>query len=572
MKKWEILNESLPESISESIQIILQNRGLVTPEAIESFLHPKLEELTVGNVGIDQAELLSAIKRITAAIEHKEKIIVYGDYDVDGITGAAIMWESLHNLGAEAMPYLPHRVDEGYGLSRKGITNLLKTHPDTKVIITVDNGIVATDAVAYANELGIDVIITDHHVAAGDDSSSKPEAYAIVHTTKLCGAGVAYLMSKELKKALMPEIDEGIAKEGTRENKPHSFAEDDHLELAALGTIADLVPLTGANRTIVLYGLKKLQQTKRKGLLALFLDAGIDPATIGVYHVGHQIGPRLNATGRMESAMDSLRLVCTKDAFRAKELASLLGKVNRERQEVMAQATEHASLSVKKREILKKLLVVHDASYPEGVIGLVAGRLVEEYYRPAIVIAKGEKTSKGSVRSVNGFNIIEFLRQSSEYFVNVGGHPMAAGFTIETDKVEALQEVLENMAHDLVGDEMLIRTLKADMVLPLAMITSDFYLELKKLGPFGMANPDPTFISKRVEVKDKRQLGKEGKHLRLLLQQDYGPIVESIAFGMGEWYEKITKGDLIDIAYTIDENTWQGNTKLQLKVKDLKKT
>lgn len=579
-KNWEIQiskEHSVPQgrftkgieelSIETLIALILENRGIKTEEEKQEFLHPKLEDVTIESVGIDVTQVEKTIQRITQAINNQEQIIAYGDYDVDGITGAAILWETLHSIGARVMPYIPHRVEEGYGLSVKGITNVKELYPDTKLIITVDNGIVANEAVAFANSQHIEVIITDHHVSAGEGkphpgtslsekSSEYPAALAIVHTTKLCGAGVAYLLTKEI-----------IA----NNNQKPVLKEDTHLELAALGTIADLVPLTGANRTIVKFGLKKLQQTQRIGLQALFQEAEIDSTSLGVYQVGHQIGPRLNATGRMESAMDSLRLLCTKDSARAHQLAQLLGKTNKERQQVMFQATEHASLTVKERKALKKLLIVSHDTYPEGVIGLVAGRLVEEYYRPAIVIARGEKLSKGSVRSVNGFNIIEFLRSASEYFVNVGGHPMAAGFSVETEKIEKLQEVLEEMAEELLNDTTLTRVLRIDAVIPFSLITQELFHAINQLAPFGMGNPDPTFVSEKVEIKDMRLLGKEGKHMRLILQQDFGPILEAVAFGMGERFNEFTKGDLIDVAYTIDENTWQGQTKLQLKIKDIKK-
>jgi single-stranded-DNA-specific exonuclease len=572
MKNWKVLNSSKfkvqNEKFDELIHILLHNRGLETEYEIGEFLYPRLEYVTPDSVGLDKKQLQKTLQRISQTIKDKEKVIVYGDYDVDGITGTAILWETLHEMGADVMPYIPHRVDEGYGLSKKGISNVTLQMPNVKLIITVDNGIVANEAVDFANKQGIDVIITDHHVSAGEgkphpspreegesrNASGLPDAYSIVHTTNLCGAGVAWLLSKALK-------GEDVSLAG----------EDTLLELATLGTIADLVPLTGANRAIVREGLKYLSRTKRKGLLALFEESGSDPTTIGVYQVGHVIGPRLNATGRMESAMDSLRLLCTKDTNRAYQLAAMLGKTNRERQQVMFQATEHASLAVKGRETLKKLLVVSHDSYPEGVIGLVAGRLVEEYYRPSIVISRGEKVSKGSVRSIQGFNIIEFLRSASDYFVNVGGHPMAAGFTIQTEKLEAFQTALEELAEGLLQDETLVRSLRIDMELPLTHVNRQLYLALQQLAPFGMGNPEPTFLSKRVEIKDIRLLGADGKHMKLLLQQDFGPILEAVAFGMGELYSSFTKGDLIDIVYTIDENTWKGNTKLQLKVKDLKK-
>ncbi len=559
MKKWEIVrevtNQKLQVKSQDIIEILLENRGLKTKEQIEEFLHPKLESITLEAVNIEKKQVEKALGRIKKAIKNKEKVIIYGDYDVDGITASAILWETLHMLGAQVLPYIPHRVEEGYGLSIKGIENILNQKSDdsrlqladVKLIITVDNGIVAQDAVTFANSRGIDVIITDHHTL----SPTLPDAYAIVHTTKLCGAGIAYLLAQELK----------IKNEKLK-------IEDNILELAALGTVADLVPLTEANRSIVKFGLEKLSHTKRLGLQELFKEAGCKTGNLGVYEVGHIIAPRLNATGRMASAMDSLRLLCTKDRQKAESLAALLGTTNRERQNVMIEAARHASLSIHEKKELKKLLIVSHGSYPEGVIGLVAGRLVEEFYRPAIVISKGGKYSKGSVRSISGFNIIEFLRQSSEFFVNIGGHPMAAGFTIETEKIEKMQETLEKFAHDFLHDGMFSRLLKIDCEIPLVMITQSLYKALQTLSPFGMGNPEPVFVTRNVSIEDMRVLGKEGKHLKLTVRDENAEF-HAIAFGFGEDANKYHIGDTIDVAYTILENTWNGRSTLELKVKDI---
>lgn len=558
-KKWEIKYTTKKKTnltIDELQDILLINRGITSPSDKKRFLHPKLEDVTIEDVGIDKAQLEKACERIKIAKEQDEQVIVFGDYDVDGITGAAILWETLDEIGVRVMPYIPHRVDEGYGLSVKGIENLLQLYPKTSLIITVDNGIVAQDAVAQANRLKIDTIITDHHVA-DKKNHELPDALAIVHTTKLCGAGVAWLMSRELRK-YFKVFDEQ--------------QEDIHLELATLGTIADLVPLTGANRAIAYHGLHKLCSTSRFGLLALYTQAAITPESISVYHVGHMIGPRLNASGRLESAMDSLRLLCTKDRNRAYELAEKLGTINLERQKVMADATLHASNQVRQQEHLEKMLIIDDASYPEGVIGLVAGRLVEEYYRPAIVISRGDKLSKGSVRSIKGFNIIEFLRSSSELFVNVGGHPMAAGFTVETTRIEELKSSLITLAQTQITDDILQRSIMVDCEISLNNISPEFYESLQKLAPFGMGNQEPTFMSSHILVREKRVIGKEGKHMRLILQQDDdGKIFEAIAFGMAERAGEFDIEDYLNIIYTVDENTWGGQTKLQLKIKDLKK-
>jgi single-stranded-DNA-specific exonuclease len=575
MKKWEVLtgikNQEL--RITDIVSILLENRNLKSKKEIEEFLQPSLASVTTKSVSIDQKQLQNALARIEKAVKDQEQIVVFGDYDVDGITGSAILWETLYALDAKVTPYIPDRKTEGYGLSVSGIKNLELRIEDTKLIITVDNGIVANEAVSFANEKGIDVIITDHHTIGG----KLPDAYAIVHTTKLCGAGIAYLLSKKINKNVhlaktgVQDKNKSLIKSGM--TKDSNKNEDSHLELAALGTVADLVPLTGANRAIVFEGLKKLHVTKRPGLLALFQQARIGQKEIGVYEIGYIIGPRLNASGRIDSAMDSLRLLCTKSLPRAEELAVKLELINRERQQLLKEATEHAIMQVKSQKSkVKSLLIVGHESYEEGVIGLVAGKLVEAFYRPAIVLSLGENVSKASVRSISGFNIIEFLRLHTDHFVNVGGHPMAAGFTIETTKIEALQKVLEEKADDLLTEEILQRTLRIDCELPFGLLTENLYKSMQQLAPFGVSNPEPVFVSRNVTVESFRVIGKEGNHLKLKLNQESASRnqgFDAIAFGMGELGARLQPGDKIDIAYVLDKNTWNGETKLQLKVKDI---
>jgi single-stranded-DNA-specific exonuclease len=578
-KRWETV-DNFQFSISnfqleKLIALLLKNRGIKTAKERETFLHPKLADVTTDSVGIDKKGLQKALKRIQKAITNEEQIVVFGDYDVDGITGSAILWETLHAIGAKCMPYIPSRMDEGYGLSVKALDTAAFQKLNPALIITVDNGIVANKAVEIANERNIDVIITDHHTLG----ETLPKAHAIVHTTQLCGAGVAYLLSKEINKmsfrAKRSEVEESHTTDVSNKSEvgdPSAslgMTNDIHLELAALGTVADLVPLTGANRTIVLEGIKKLQTTTRVGLTALFTQAGIKQDALGVYDIGYLIGPRLNAAGRLESAMDSLRLLCTQDSKRAYVLASQLEVTNRERQQLLKEAAEHAIASVNAREVvIGNILIVGHETYPEGVIGLVAGKLVEAFYRPAIVLTIGETHSKASARSVSGFNIIEFLRSHPEFFVNVGGHPMAAGFTIETANLALLTEKLEQKALELLDEETLTRRLKIDCALPFSVLNQELYEAIQQLAPFGMGNPEPTFATKGVIVESTRVLGKDAKHLRLNLQQD-DTRFEAIAFGMGELSAQIKAGDKIDVAYTVDENTWNGNTKLQLKVRDI---
>lgn len=558
MKKWDIKNQlklkSDTISSDELIQILLENRKITTTEEKAAFLNPSLDTLTPEIVGIDTNNLKKAIQRIEQAIQKKEQIIVFGDYDVDGITSSAILWETFRDLGAVVMPYIPHRMEEGYGLSIKGIANVQSQIPNVKLLITVDNGITAHEAIAFAREQGIDVIITDHHTV-GD---IVPDAFTIVHTTKLCGAGVSFVLSQEIYSYF---------------NKKNARLED-HLSFAALGTVADLVPLTDGNRAIVTHGLKTLCRTNRPGLRALFQEAACEPSTLGVYHIGHVIAPRLNAAGRLESAMDSLRLLCTTDEKRAWDLAMKLGITNKERQMIMQEGTKHASLKIKEQKKEKnRILFIGDAEYAQGVIGLIAGRLVEEFYRPAIVLWIGETHAKASVRSVSGVNIIEFLRTFTDDFVNIGGHPMAAGFTVEVSKIDLLEKKLYELAEKTITDDVLVRTVKVDCELPSEMISLKTYEALQSLAPFGMGNPEPTFVTRGLLIDDVKSLGKEGKHLRLMFraksEEQRANLIEAVGFGMGERRDELKIGQKVDVVYTIDENVWNGNTKLQIKVKDL---
>lgn len=531
MKKWQILKEFK----EDLVDILLENRGVETKKEKEVFLHPPdPSTLTPKDVGIDKASLTKAIKRIRKAIEGKESVVVYADYDADGITAGAVMWETLHSLGAHVMPYIPHRVEEGYGLSIKGI-DAVRQEYDPSLIITVDHGITAREKVKYAREQGIDVIVTDHHV-----KPKKLPRCTIVHTTQLSGAGVSWFLAKELG---------------------HSS-----LELAAIGTIADMVPLVGANRAIAKYGLAAINTTKRVGLEALMVDAGLTKGALDVYAVSHMLAPRLNAMGRLEHAMDALRLLCTKQKDKAMLLALKLGMTNRDRQKLTEETLIHALKGLtlpKQGETLRKLVFVVHSSYNPGVIGLVAGKLVEEYYRPAIVVSQGEVYSKASARSVNGFNIVEAIRSCADLLVDVGGHPMAAGFTVETKNLAKLQERLEELAEKELNEDTLTRTLKIDMEIPLDVVNPALYKEIQQLQPFGFGNPEPVFATRGVTVESARLVGEGGKHLKLRLP------LEAIAFNMGSFYGKLQNNETVDLAYTISLDTWNGNSRLQLKIKDI---
>jgi single-stranded-DNA-specific exonuclease len=494
------------------------------------------------------------------------------------------------------MPYIPSRFEEGYGLSEIGIENLLQKDK-VDLIITVDNGIVANTAVEFAKKKGIDVIITDHHVP----SKNLPKALAIVHTTLLCGTSVAYLLSQEILKTVgrrmhvdrdarrgivksskVPRSLSGNSKSEPEENHTKtkavfnslsndssSFSKDDYLELVALATIADLVPLTGANRILVYFGLQALRETKRVGLLALINKTGIIKEEIGTYEIGHMLAPRLNAMGRLASAMDSLRLICTSDKKKAENFAELLNQTNLERQKFTQEALSHAKNKLQK-EGLKSLIFIADESYQQGIVGLVAGRMVEEFYLPSIILSKGEKYSKASARSIKGFNMVEFLRSASDLLVDIGGHPMAAGFTVETAKIELLEKRLYESAQKLLTKENLERILRIDCELESQLINSETYSLIQQLSPFGMANPEPTFVTKDLTVQDIRIVGKDGKHLKLRFRAgNSGVFINGIAFGIGE-DSKLKIGNKVDVVYTLSENSWGNRQSIELKIKDIK--
>lgn len=546
MKKWLILDNSRRKNGDDIVRTILKNRGLKTPKEMDDFLNPSLSQLTLENVHLQKKEIEKAYTRIKKAIADHEPIIVYTDYDVDGVASGTIVWEALHDLGANVMPYVPHRIEEGYGLSQKGIDTVNKENK-TKLIITVDHGVTAGDKIGYAKKLGIDVIIIDHHTLP----VKLPDAVALIHTTGLCATGIAWFFARFVN----------AGKSKTKE-----------LDLVALATIADMIPLTGVNRILVKFGLEELNRTKRPGLKALIKTSGLKSGNLGIYEVGHMLAPRINASGRLTHALDSLRLLCTRDEARADLLAQNLSTTNRERQIMLEETLIHAKKISNLRSQNSKLIFIAEESYNQGVIGLVAGRLTEEFYRPSIVISKAAKYSKASARSVPGFNIVDAIRSCSELLVDVGGHPMAAGFTVETAKISLLAEKLAEFVDRELTPDRLERVLKIDREIDLADVDLNLLRSLKVLAPFGVGNPEPTFASRHVKVVKIALVGKDKKHLKLTLQPDpkYNVYIGAIGFGLGELYDKLSFDKLIDIAYTISENDWGNHHELQLKLKDVK--
>jgi single-stranded-DNA-specific exonuclease len=535
--RWKILNKSKTKDV---LKILLENRGLKSDSQKREFLRPlKPEKLTAQKVGISSAELKKAITRIKKAAKKKEKVVVYGDYDTDGVCATAIVWEALHRLGLKAMPFIPMR-EQGYGMKVEKLEELAKE--GVKLVITVDQGIVALSQAKKAHELGLDLIITDHHVLG----QKKPKALAIIHTTKLSGAGVAWVLAQKL---------------GGKDN----------LDLAAIATVTDIVPLLGPSRSLVKFGLMAVAKTKRIGLKSLFQAAGLSSEKLDTYEIGYIIGPRLNAAGRMEDPLDSLRLICTSDQKRAQELAQKLDQRNRERQLLTQQTFLHARDSWLKTDGRSQLIFVAHETYAEGIVGLVASKLAEEFCRPAVVVAQQKDWSKASARSVNGFNMVEAVRACAELLDSHGGHAKAAGFTIATSKIEAVRVKLLALAENQLAPKPLIKQIIADCELPWEKISEDLYQQLQTLSPFGEANPPPVFVSRQVKVLEARLVGANSQHLKLKLASPNSSLVwEAIGFSLGNFYPQLSPDKLIDIVYSLTLDFWNGEKKLLLKLKDLK--
>lgn len=550
--RWKIQNHinktSSKDRLNQIQKILLKNRGITKKEDVKNFLHPKNPlDISPKEVGINLTHLKKSLQRIKQAIKGNQQIIIFGDYDADGITATAILWETLHKLGAKVLPFIPHREKHGYGLSRVAIDDLLISH-QPKLIITVDNGIVAHDAAKYIKKLNIDLIITDHHVV----SDTLPIALAIIQTTKLAGAGVAWIFAKEIIDFLSDE------------NQISSF---DTLDLTTIGTIADQVTLTDFNRSIVKEGLNSLSQTKRVGLLELFSQADFDPSQINSYHINFIIAPRINAMGRLAHGLDSLRLLCTTNLKRAKQLSKSLNTTNQNRKDLTFELLNMAKTMVEKPK--DKLIIIHHKDFHEGVIGLVAGKLAETHHRPSIVIGVGKDISKASARSVRGVNIIELIRKAEHHLINAGGHPMAAGFSIDTTNIDDFKKELINLANLSIKDELLIPEISIECELDQKDISWKLFELIQKLEPFGMGNRKPIFATRGIKVIEKYQIGKEKNHLKLILPSKVKnqTKIDALWFGHGEDKSKIL--DNMDLAFTIDKNIWNNVTSLQLMIKDI---
>jgi single-stranded-DNA-specific exonuclease len=571
-KRWRIAPR-IPPDISAQLRDyhpvmaqVLYNRGQDTLEKARIFLE--------GNDGalhnpFHMHGMPQAVARVRSAIRNREKIAVYGDFDADGVTSTALLTQALEALGGVVSPYIPNRVDEGYGLNQDALRWL--HDQGVSLVITVDCGIRAVDEVAFANQIGLDMIVTDHH-SIGDQL---PAAYAVIDPKidarlrleegrtngypedMLAGVGVAYKLADALFRA---EEQQGHHKV--------NFKLEDLLDLVALGTVADLAPLDRPeNRELVRRGLEVLNRAQRPGIFELAQVARVEPGKINTTSIGYMLGPRINAAGRLADAMVAYRLL-TADMPEAGQIAQQLQELNTQRQSLTMEAVEIARERVMSEagDEVPLVFAAHE-EFLSGIVGLVAGRLCEEFYIPAVVVEKGEEESRGSCRSIPEFNITHALDQCADLLVRHGGHAQAAGFTVRNENLALLREKLMALASEVLHGQDLRPTLEIDAEVPFDSLTMDLAEALRQLEPTGARNEAPVFMTRRLYVSDYRRVGQDGRHLKLRLSNGFHQI-DAIGFKQGEWAQRIPA--YVDVAYHLEINEWNGYTKLQLNIQDLR--
>jgi single-stranded-DNA-specific exonuclease len=556
-KRWNI-QPRIDEEASKALEVylpfmrqILYNRGIRNIEQAEAFLSAS-QELSDPFLltGMDRA-----VERLLGAIYKREKIVVYGDYDVDGVTATVMMVEALRSFGGEVERYIPNRFDEGYGLNCEAIIAL--ANEGTRVILTVDCGIRSPAEAEKARELGVDLIISDHHHPKGD----LPCAYAVIcpkqeadayPDKELAGVGVAFKILQGL-----------LIRAGSDVRKA-----DEWLDLVALGTVADIVPLTGENRVMVKKGILRIRTGSRIGLNALTGVAQKSIFQITAGDIGFILGPRLNAAGRMESALQAYDLLISQDIQEAGKLAQLLDTQNYERQQATKRALEKATQVIGDPEELK-ILFSFEEDYSSGIVGLVASKMVENFYRPAIIGQLENGVIRASCRSISEFHITAALDECAELLVRHGGHAMAAGFTVKQERVTELVERMTGIAIRELDGLDLRPEIRADLEIDIGKLNPGYYSELEKLQPTGMGNPTPVFVSRGVEVDGMRMMGKEGTHISFYVRNSL--ISRAVAFNQARWYDKwAEERPRFDIAYNIDINHYNGQDTQQINVRDMK--
>jgi single-stranded-DNA-specific exonuclease len=559
-KRWQVGTRISPEAelalqnYPALLRQILFNRGFITNELAYQYITAALPEgiLNKRLFGVTQA-----VERISWGMKRDELIVVYGDYDADGVTASALLVQTLERFGTRVRGYIPNRFDEGYGLNVEALRQL--KNEGTGLVITVDCGVRSLEEAKFARNIGLDLIITDHHHPGAD----LPDCIALVNPKQplddypekdLAGVGLAYKLASALVEDCGPNLVEEL-----------DLA--DLLDLVAVGTVADLTPLKGENRALVRSGLQSIRKPRRQGLLSLIGSAGLRPEQITASQIAFVIGPRLNAAGRLESALAAFQLLTSKDVGEAGQIAQKLDNQNRERQQITREIQAAAELiALEKNKDALLLFAAHEDFNP-GVVGLAASRLCELYHLPAIVAYKGDTHTRGSCRSISDFNITSALDQCSDLLERYGGHAAAAGFTIRNENLPALIERLESLANEELAEKDLRPVLVADAEVNLRDLKPDLLDYLEWLQPTGYGNPEPYFVSRDVTVKNSKLVGKESSHLKLILSDGWITF-DAIAFQQGQWIDDLPLK--IDIMYSYELNEFNGRKKLQLRIRDLK--
>ena len=540
-------------SKEEILDLLLKNRHISEKNKKEYFSPSPPQSFLSKDFGINQKNLDKAVNRINLAIKNKQNILIYGDYDVDGITATAILWQVLFDKKANVTPFIPDRELDGYGVRADSFFRF-QTQKKIKfdLLITVDNGIVANRELQKILDSGVDIIVSDHHLA------NQPLAKSIisVHSTVISGSVVAWLIAQK--------IDQKA-----------------DLGLATLGTVADCLPLNTINRNIVYHGLKSLQKNPNFGIKKLIEISGIKQDKISTYELGFVIGPRLNAVGRLSNPTDALRLLCCSSETQASKYATILDSFNKDRQLLQQESIDIAekyysrdAINRVSNNIKNKIIFVADKSFLPGIIGLIASRFTDKYYLPSIVISVGKKVSKGSCRSIKELNIIETLRELTSELVELGGHVGAAGFSIETKKIPQFKKEIIKIINLKLKDKVLRPTKFIDADMKLNAVTISNCQLIQKLEPFGLENPDPLFQFNNLRITDIRLLGQKQEHLKLKVDDPSTPkneniLVDSIAFKKGDIGKNLKVGDSISFTAKLNLNFWNGNLSPQLIVNDI---
>ncbi len=555
-KVWNLLPEP-PTGFADSMGLppfdahLLYNRGITTADDAATFLE------TGDDLAHDPfllPDMDKAAARLRTAVLWNDTVGVFGDFDTDGVTGTAIVVSALQSLGIKVVPYLPHRVDEGHGLNIQAVDTLARQ--GVTLLITVDNGISSRTEVAHAAQHGIETIITDHHALP----ENPPNAVAIVNPRRddsiypyehLTGAGLAYKLIEGLWLSLGRQRPERL------------------LELAALGTVADVAPMSGENRFIVKRGLELLQSTDRAGLRALFTLSGVNRREMDAESLSFFIIPRLNAAGRLGDAKISLDLLTTSDKAEAESIASLLESVNEKRKALAAKSIEEALSQVYSagRGRLPPLLFVESEEWLPGILGLIAGSLSEQFHRPAIVVKRGEKESRASARSIPEFDIVDAISSAGPTLLRYGGHPEAAGFTVATGDLPFLRRDLVAAAEERLRHTMLAPSLDIDVAVSPSALPGDRFEFMRRIGPHGKGNPVPTLLMRDARVLRAFKVGAGRDHLKLELAHG-GKVWDAIAFKQAG--KSVRSGDALDVVYTFGTNTWNGQKNFQLTVMDFR--